>query len=42
MNKDIRKYIAQCALCYREKAKVQVYVKVYDVEYGIEWLLDAL
>ena len=25
MNKDIRKYIVQCALCHREKAKVQVY-----------------
>ena len=25
MNKDIRKYIAQCALCYREKVKVQAY-----------------
>ena len=25
MNKDIRKYIAQCTLCQREKAKVQVY-----------------
>ena len=25
MNKDIRKYTAQCALCHREKAKVQAY-----------------
>ena len=25
MNKDIRKYIAQCALCHREKSKVQAY-----------------
>ena len=25
MNKDIRKYIAQCDLCHREKAKVQAY-----------------
>ena len=25
MNKDIRKYIAQCTLCHREKAKVQTY-----------------
>ena len=25
MNKDIRKYIAQCALCCREKAKLQAY-----------------
>ena len=25
MNKDIRKYIAQCTLCCREKAKVQAY-----------------
>ena len=25
MNKDKRKYITQCALCHREKAKVQVY-----------------
>ena len=25
MNKDIRKYIAQCTLCFREKAKVQAY-----------------
>ena len=25
MNKDIRKHIAQCALCCREKAKVQDY-----------------
>ena len=25
MNKDIRKYITQCALCCREKAKVQDY-----------------
>ena len=25
MNKDIRKYIAQCALCCREKAKIQAY-----------------
>ena len=25
MNKDIRKYIANCALCHREKAKVQNY-----------------
>ena len=25
LNKDIRKYIAQCALCCREKAKVQAY-----------------
>ena len=25
MNKDIRQYIAQCALCCREKAKVQAY-----------------
>ena len=25
MNKDIRKYIAQCALCCRERAKVQAY-----------------
>ena len=24
-NKDIRKYIAQCTLCLREKAKVQAY-----------------
>ena len=26
MNKDIRKYIANCTLCHREKAKVQVYL----------------
>ena len=25
MNKDIRKYIANCILCHREKAKVQTY-----------------
>ena len=25
MNKDIRKYIANCTLCHREKAKVQNY-----------------
>ena len=25
VNKDIRKYIAQCTLCCREKAKVQDY-----------------
>ena len=25
MNKDIRKYITQCALCHREKTEVQVY-----------------
>ena len=25
MNKDIRKYIANCTLCSREKAKVQSY-----------------
>ena len=25
MNKDIRKYIANCTLCHREKAKVQAY-----------------
>ena len=25
MNKDIRKYIANCALCHRSKAKVQAY-----------------
>ena len=25
MNKDIRKYIANCTLCHREKTKVQVY-----------------
>ena len=25
INKDIRKCIAQCALCHREKAKVQAY-----------------
>ena len=25
MNKDIRKYIANCALCCREKAKIQAY-----------------
>ena len=25
MNKDIRKYIAQCVLCHRVKTKVQVY-----------------
>ena len=25
MNKDIRKYIASCTLCHREKAKVQAY-----------------
>ena len=25
MNKDIRKYITQCALCHREKARVQAY-----------------
>ena len=25
MNKDIRKYIAKCTLCHREKAKVQNY-----------------
>ena len=25
MNKDIRKYVANCTLCHREKAKVQVY-----------------
>ena len=25
MNKDIRKYIANCTLCHREKAKVQPY-----------------
>ena len=26
MNKDVRKYIAQCTLCHREKAKVQAYL----------------
>ena len=26
MNKDIRKYIANCTLCHREKAKVQNYL----------------
>ena len=25
MNKDIRKYISQCALCHREKTEVQAY-----------------
>ena len=25
MNKDIRKYIANCTLCHREKAQVQAY-----------------
>ena len=25
MNKDIRKYIVNCTLCHREKAKVQAY-----------------
>ena len=25
MNKDIRKYIANCVLCQREKAKIQTY-----------------
>ena len=25
MNKDMRKYTTQCALCHREKAKAQVY-----------------
>ena len=25
MNKDIRKYISHCALCHRQKAKVQAY-----------------
>ena len=25
MNKDILKYIANCALCHREKAKIQNY-----------------
>ena len=25
MNNDIRKYIANCALCHREKAKIQHY-----------------
>ena len=25
MNKDVRKYIAQCALCHREKVKIQAY-----------------
>ena len=25
MNKDIRKYVTNCALCHREKAKVQAY-----------------
>ena len=25
MNKDIRKYIANCTLCWREKAKAQIY-----------------
>ena len=25
MNKDIRKYIANCTLCYRDKAKIQNY-----------------
>ena len=25
MNKDIRKYIANCVLCWRDKAKVQQY-----------------
>ena len=25
MNKGIRKYIANCTLCHREKAKVQAY-----------------
>ena len=25
MNKDIRKYITNCTLCHREKAKVQAY-----------------
>ena len=25
MNKDIRQYIAKCALCHREKAKIQHY-----------------
>ena len=25
MNKDIRKYIAQCALCHKEKANIQAY-----------------
>ena len=26
MNKDIKKYIANCTLCHREKAKVQAYL----------------
>ena len=26
INKDIRKYIANCTLCHREKAKVQAYL----------------
>ena len=34
MNKDIRKYIANCTLCHREKAKVQAYpLQITEIPY---------
>ena len=34
MNKDIRKYIANCTLCHREKAKVQTYpLQMIEIPY---------
>ena len=40
MNKDIRKYIAQCTLCHREKAKVQAYpLQMTEIP---EWPFDKI
>ena len=40
MNKDIRKYIANCTLCCREKAKVQSYpLQMTEIP---EWLFDKI
>ena len=40
MNKDIRKYIAHCTLCHREKAKVQAYpLQMTEIP---EWHFDKI
>ena len=40
MNKDIRKYIANCTLCCREKAKVQSYP--LQMTETLEWPFDKI
>ena len=40
MNKDIRKYIANCTLCHREKAKVQSYpLQITEI---LKWPFDKI